>query len=308
MKTGTQAMRKISFILLLFLFSANTRAQLTFKSGWNTYKTATIIHDYTYTFTNTDSVRLYFSDSAKTFATADSSAILTISYPLRDKSLYKTATYLGPKKQLLKTEDYKDDNMLAYKEWRYDDKNRKNYYYEENKINGKSYRKSYDYATDKKTGDIVVTESSFANGRIEFYTKVYYDKHSVKYKEVRLNDNNKDVVHIETYTYGENGKVSERTVYFPEWKVTKHFPEKEGTQLEKCFKSLPIGTLEKPAIPTKIAFMKKLILRNQALLMDQECNEFEYHFKGFNCEVIVATTGVNKGRKVTFRYTEKIKQ
>lgn len=300
--------REAVLTLLLMVATIYCLGQSTFKSGWNTYSTGYIIHEYTYNFTNTDSIRLTLTDSCKTFATADSTAVLCVSYPLRDRSIYKVATFLSPKRLLLKTEEYKDENLLNSKEWKYDDKNRKNFYYEDNKINGNNYRKLYDYTLDKKNGDIVVTETSYFNGRIEFYTKAYYNKHSVKYKEVRLNDNNKDVVHIESYTYGDNGKLSERSVYFPEWKVTKKFVEKEGNQNPKCFRILPMGTTEKPFLFNRVPYMKRLLTRSQALLNDQECHEFEYKFRnGVNCEIIVATTGVNNGRKVIFRYTEKIK-
>src|SRR5205814_1785822 len=140
--------------------------------------------------------------------------------------LHKTIHYFNNKKHIIKTEEYKGgDNLVLVNEWKYDEKDRKAFYSEDNKVNGKSYKKNYTYSTDKKSGETVVTESSYFNGRIEFYTKSYYDKKGMMYKEVRLNDNNKDVVHIESFTYGENGKVKERTVYFPEWRVTKKFQE-----------------------------------------------------------------------------------
>jgi hypothetical protein len=231
---------------------------------------------------------------------------MSLSYPNHDNSVYKTSTYLNNKKQVIKTEEYRDDNLQVMNEWRYDDKNRKVAHVVDNKVTGNNYKKLFDYNRDKKSNELVVSETAYYNGRIEFYTREYYDKNNVKIKEVRLNDNNKDVVHIETYAYGENGKVKERTVYFPEWKVTKKFPEKGGNEIPKCFKKMPVGTAEKVQLATRIAYIKKLIARNQALLGDKECTDFEYRFTNFsNCEIIITPTNVNGGRRVTFRYKEK---
>ena len=240
-------MKKLIFTLVFIVFTSIVWAQPTFKAGWNTYKTGTISHEYTYNYNN-DTAKIALSDSAQVLATTDSSVTLTIRYPYHDRSVYKTINYFNAKKQILKTEEYKDDNLIISYEWRYDDKNRKNYYFEDNKVSGNNFRKTYDYVTDKKSGDIIVSECSYYNGRIEFYTKAYYDKKSVKYKEVRYNDNNKDIVHIENYYYGENGKLRERSVYFPEWKVTKTFQEKEGNMAAKCARCLPVGTAEKISI------------------------------------------------------------
>jgi len=299
-------MRRIILAMLLIAGGGSIWAQATFKSGWNTYNTRTITHEYTYNYSFTDSIRLFLADSLQMFTSADSEVTLTIHHPLHDNSIYKTANYLNPKKQVVKTEEYKDENLQVMNEWRYDEKNRNIYHFEDNKVSGNSFKKLYEYATDKKSGETVVTETSYYNGRIEFYTKAYYDRDNVKIKEVRLNDNNKDVVHIETYTYGENGKVKERSVYFPEWKVTKKFEEKEGSEVPKCFRTLPVGTAEKPNLNTRIAFIKRLIMRNKVLLSDKDCHDFEYKFTNYtNCDIVVATTNVNNGRKIIFRFKEK---
>lgn len=297
---------KSPLFFLLVLLHLQLWGQATFKAGWNTYKTGFITHEYTYDYTYKDSIHLYLTDSAMIFATTDSLVTMTVNYPIHEKAIYKTVHYFNIKKQLVKTEEYKGDNLLTSNEWKYDDKNRKIYHFEENKQSGKNYKRNYDYTTEKN-GDVVVTESQYADGRIEFYTKSYYDRNSVKYKEVRLNDNNKDVVHIETYTYGENGKVKERTVYFPEFKVTKKFDEREGYELPKCFRSLPMGTLEKINIHTRITFMKKFLMKVQPILTDKDCEDYEYKFSNYtNCEILVKTTKVNNTKKVIFRYKEKV--
>ena len=296
----------IAFIVLLSICIVSF-AQSTFKAGWNNYQTGMIIHEYTYNYTFTDSFRLFLTDSAKILATSDSMVTEAICNHLHDNSTYKTVNYFTGKKQVTKTEEYKDDNLQQSNEWRYDDKGRKIFQSEDNKVNGNIYKKNYDYSTDKKTGEIIVTESAYFNGKIEFYTKSYYDKNYQKTKEVRLNDNNKDIIHIENYTYGENGKVKERSVYFPEFKVTKKFEEHEGTLLPKCFKTMPMGTNEKINLHTRIAFIKKFMTKMQATIMDRDCDEFEYKFyNGVNCEIVIASTKVNNTKKLTFRYKEKV--
>ncbi len=302
-------MRLSIFTIFLLAFAMPVMAQKTFKAGWNTYNTGTITHEYTYNYNTMDSLRLFPSDSAVILTSTDSLAIMHIAFPYHDKSAYKTVTYLNIKKQVIKTEEYKDDNLQLTKEWTYDDKNRKTHSVEDNKVSGNNYRKSFDYSIDKKTGEMEVHECSYFNGKIEFYTKSYYNKENQKTKEVRLNDNNKDVVHIESYTYGENGHVKERSVYFPEWKVTKKFEEKDGNLLPKCCRAFPVGTNEKPMISTRVLFIKRLLVRNAALLNSVDCTDFEYTFRNFTtCDIIVSTTNMHNTRKVVYRFKEKVYQ
>lgn len=294
------------FAFLLLFIPCIIQAQPTFKVGWNTYQAATLTRQYTYRYTYTDSTVLTLIDTMSILSTADSLVHLTMHVPMREKAVYKTACFLNTKKQMVKLEEYKNENLLSNKEWRYDDKNRRSSQTEENKVNGNFYKKSYDYAQDKKNGDMVVTESSYYNNKIEFYTKSYYDKSNSKYKEIRLNDNNKDVIHIESYSYGENGKVRERSVYFPEFKVTKKFPEHDGEVPAKCFKTLPIGLAEKPNINTRIPFIKRVLVKNQAIIYDKDCDEFEYKFtNGSNCEIIVSTTKATNVWQVIYRYKDR---
>lgn len=293
-------------IILAGSFSNTVWGQATFKAGWNTYNTRMIIHEYNYNMDQKDSLRLSLIDSCKTFVSPDSLVTMNLSFSSRDKAVYKTVTYLNAKKQLLKTESYKNDNLQEVNEWKYDDKNRKILYLTDNKLTGNLYKKTYDYAGDRKSGDFVVTESAYYNGKIEFYTKSYYDKNMVKYKEVRLNDNNKDIIHVETYTYGENGKVKERSVYFPEFKVTKKFAESEGNQLPKCFRTMPVGIADKMNPTAKSAYIKRVLAKNQAVMSEAGCHDYEYKFSNFsNCEITVATTKVNNGKRLRFCYMEK---
>ncbi len=299
-------MKVTVFIWLLMACTCCSLAQVTFKSGWDTYKTGTITHEYTYSINTADSSRTSLTDSITIYASADSLVVMTVHTPLQDKSIYKTTVFMNARKKMVKKEEYKNESLQQTDEYRYDEKERKLCMVEDNKQTGNSFKKLYDYSSDKKSGETVITESSYFNGKIEFYTKSYLDKRNVKIKEVRLNDNNKDVLHVETYTYGENGKVKERSVYFPEWKKTTKFVENSGSENPKCFKTLPVGTAEKITLMNRMSVMKKLLLRNQALLGDKDCADYEYKFTNFaNCDIIVSNTKVVSVKKVVFRIREK---
>lgn len=298
-------MNKLFIAFLLLVQGYCLQAQSTFKCGWTSYKTAMIVHEYTYSYTYSDSFRLYLADSTKTFIAPDSAATLMISYPFRDNNRYQIASYYNPKKKLIKTEDYKDNLVQVTKEYKYDDKNRKIYQHEDNRLNSNSFKKTYDYSTDKN-GDFIVSEISYFNGRVEFYTKTYYDKNGVRYKEIRLNDNNKDVVHVENFYYNAAGKLKERTVFFPEFKVTKKFQEQGGDAPAKCYKAQVVNIPDKVTLGTKISYLKKLLYRNNAALLDPECREFEYRFFSSDCEVIIGTTKINNVKQVIFRFKERV--
>ena len=299
-------MKNIIALLILLTASPLLFAQTTFKAGWNTYQVSMVIREYTYSYTYTDSFKLFLTDSAVTYVANDSMVTQTTYYRLHDKAIYKVVNYLTGKKQVIKTEEYKDDNLQVVSEWKYDEKGRKTYSLEDNKLTGNVYKKNFDYATDKKTNEAVMTESAYFNNKIEFYTKSYFDKNGVKTKEVRLNDNNKDVIHIENYVYGANGKVKERSVYFPEFKVTKKFEEREGLLLPKCFTVAPMGVKEKINIHARVSFMKKFLASKAAVIFDKDCDEFSYKFiSGTYCDIVVASSKTNNVKKVTFRYREK---
>lgn len=295
---------------LLFVFSASYAQQkeaVTFKAGWKTYNLGMMIHEYTYNYTHTDSARLYVTDSAKTYVSTDSMISMVLSYRYKDKTEYKTIYYLNSIKQTVKSEIYKDDILQETNDWKYDEKNRISIHLKTNNIAGNSYKKVCDYSTDKKTGELVTYESSYYNGKIEFYTRYYYNSKNQLYKEVRLNDNNKDIVHTENFVYGENGKVSERAVYFPEFKVTKKFDEPAGKIPPACFAMMPMGTIEKANLKTRIAYIKRVIQKNLKTINNPNCKSFEYTFTNkLNCNIIIATTKVNNGRTVVYQFKEKI--
>ncbi len=300
-------MKLFLFVLFTCITFLDVSAQKSFKAGWNTYATGYLIHEYTYSMQFQDTLKLVQTDSAIIYCTADSLIRMTVSFPYKQKDSFKTVNTYNSRKLLVRTEEYKNELLLSTKDWKYDDKDRQVLFFTDNKVNGNTYKKVYDYSIDKKGGDLVVSESSYINGRIEFYTKGYINKLNQKYKEVRLNDNNKDIVHIETFTYGENGKVKLRSVYFPEWKVTKNFDEYEGSIPTKCFSYLPMVLVDKITIPGRVAFIRKLLVKNKLLFNDAGCHEFDYKFTNkFTCEVEVLTTKIYNGRNVIFKYKEKV--
>jgi hypothetical protein len=292
--------------LLSFCFWQGALAQTTFKAGWKTYEAATIIKEYTYQYTHTDSMRITLTDSAITYIAGDSSVVMTKWVKGKDANVFCMVHYFGPKKQLLKTEEYKDNNLLETNEWRYDDKNRKLAHLRTNTNNKNVYKKLYEYSVEKKTGESVTSESAYMNGKIEFYTKMYYDKNNVLYKEVRLNDNNKDIVHVENFIYGENGKVKERSVYFPEFKVTKTFNEPAGNIPARCFGIKAIPPMERVNPTMRIPYLRRVIGKNLAALQDTTCPEYDYTFtNNVNCVISISSNKNHKHRTVRYRLKEK---
>lgn len=282
-------------------------AQATFKAGFKTYNTGYIVHEYNYKYYQADDVTLQIIDSSITYISTDSAVTMVEEFRRKDPSVYTTINYLNPQKQVVKTETYKNNNLQEIDEWTYDNKSRKTQHLKTNKQNGNKYRKQYKYESGSSKGETVVTESSYFNNKIEFYTKYYRDKRNVLYKEVRLNDNNKDIVHVETYNYGENGKVKERTVFFPEFKVTKKFNEPAGQIPAACFSIMPVGTKEKTNLDNRIGYIKRVITRNKKVLADSACKEYEFTFtNNTNCIITIATTKDGNGKALRYRLKEKV--
>ena len=124
---------------------------------------------------------------------------------------------------------------------------------------------------------------------------------------MRYNDNNRDIVHIENFAYGENKRLKERSIYFPEWKVTKRFEESEGNYPVKCFAFLPVGIPDKVTMASRMLYLRKVLVKNKALFNDVECHEFEYKFiNRLNCDIVVHTTKVNNGKQVVIRIKERV--
>jgi len=303
--------RNYIFLYCLFFIVTDAIAQpqspLTFKAGWKTYNLGMVIHEYTYNYTHTDSARLYVTDSAKTYVSTDSTVSMLLTFKYKDKTEYKTINYLSNKKLTVKSENYKDNILQETNEWKYDDKNRVSVHLNTNNLTGNTYKKSFEYSVDKKSGESVKNESSYYNGKIEFYTRYYYNSNNQMYKEVRLNDNNRDIVHTETFVFGENGKVSERSVFFPEFKVTKKFDEPAGKIPPACFAMMPVGTLEKANLRTRISYIKRVIQKNSKTLNNPECKSYEYTFTNrLNCTITIATTKVNNGKMIIYSFKEII--
>lgn len=294
----------LCFVLILCVYT--TSAQLTFKCGWNTYKTGYIVHEYNYALSFVDSPKLYLSDSAKTLISNDSSLLYKIQIDPQTKEEFYEATYLNPKKKVAKVEEYKGKLLTAFKEYKYDDKGRKIQEVSEDKEKNYSYKKTFDYTTDKKTEDLIITEASYFNGRIEFYTKHYYDKSNQKYKEVRYNDNNKDIVHVENYKYNSYGKLKERSVYFPEFKVTKNFEEPNWDIPSKCYSSQVLLPTDKVNLSTRIAFIKRILNKNKLLIIDKECRDFEHKFHSADCELLITSTKTNNMKRVCIKVRQKV--
>jgi len=297
-------MNRIYYIICLLTLPSLVWAQPTFKCGWNTYKTNMVIHEYTYSFVLKDSVKLYLEDSAKYFVAPDSAAVLKVGYPMRDNITFKEANWFNIKKKLTKKEEYKGNELMSVAEYKYDDKFRKIMQTEENKVTSSNYKKVYDYSIEKATGNTIISEVSYFNGRVEFYTKTYYDNASHKIKEVRLNDNNKDIVHVEDFIYGANGKVKQRSVFFPEFKVTKKFDELGGDDPIKCFRAQPLVTTEKVMNNNKISFLKRFLHKNAPLLLDKDCHTYEYKFQNTTVEIVISTVPVNNIKQVIIRIKE----
>jgi hypothetical protein len=291
--------------LILLVLPASLCGQTTFKCGWNTYKTDYIVRQYTYGCSTQDSIRLYLQDSTVVFVAPDSQVVYSINYPSGKKYLFKNAQYYNPKKQLVKEEEFRDQDLQVVTEYTYDDKKRKKSVVEDNKLTGVVYKKTFEHSIDKQTKDSVVLEMAHSNGRVEFYTKSYYNKKGQCYKEVRLNDNNKDIVHVENFIYFPSGRLKERTVFFPEFKVTKTFPESSYDDPPKCVRNYPINIPDKFTVSSKVSYTKKLLRKNTNVFTDPDCHDFKFRFVSKDCEVSIANTKVNNMKLVLVSYREK---
>ncbi|HXS36965.1 MAG TPA: hypothetical protein VN721_09705 [Flavipsychrobacter sp.] len=296
-------MKKCLLLAILLLFVIEGYGQPTFNTGWHTYKATTLYREYNYNISYKDSFRIWLSDSTQVFISPDSSITMSQDHSLYDKVDHKTVNYFGKNKQINKKEEYRNDVLQHVSTWKYDTKNRLSSYSVVDEHKNTNITKTYEY--DKtKDGESTVTECSYFNGRVEFYTTDYYDKRNVKYKEVRLNDNRKDVVHIESYKYDASGKLKERSVFFPEFRVTKKFVENGGDS--KCYKQVPANK-ETASAANKEAFIKKQLIKYQSVITGKGCEDMEYHLYFIKpiCELIIKKER-NKGT-VCIRFKESYK-
>jgi len=293
-----------SSVLIFCVYTIS--AQVAFKAGWDAYEAKSVIHEYTYSYINKDEIKLSLIDSIVIYITADSSVVMATNSLITEKQTIKKVSFYNASKKLVKQEEFNGNEVVNSVEYRYDSKSRKIFQEEINKGTGNTYRKTYEYTTDKKTKEDMIQEVSYLNNKIEYYDRSYFDKNGLKYKEVRLNDNNKDIMHVETYTYNSENKLTHRSVFFPQFKVTKEFDENTDTQPEKCTKMTFCGVPDKASIVGRLAFMKKVLAKNQACFSDPQCQNFEYKFTSMpNCEIVVKTTKVNHGKNVIFKYRER---
>lgn len=268
----------VRYLRLIFCFflSSQAIAQATFNDGWHTHKTRCIIKQYTYRFDCKSDMNPHLTDSSYTFVSNDSLYTLQIFYPLKASALIKIATTLGKNKLPAKTEKYKESALVSVDEWKYDSKNRVSYHSESDRVGNREYTHRFDYGIDKTSGGQLVTETSSFNGRIEFYTMSYYDKKGMKYKEVRLNDNKKDIIHVDSYTYDKSGRVKQRSTYFPEFRVTKKFQEgNDGDDDDKCYKVVPDEKLDIRNI-LRLDFVNRLLTKYKDAVLDDDCKALEF--------------------------------
>jgi len=297
-------MKQCLFIAILLLLIIKAYGQPTFNTGWHTYKATTLYREYNYNINYKDSFRIWLFDSTQVFVSPDSLITMSLDHSIYDKTIYKTVNYFGKTKQINKEEEYKNDVLQRVSTWKYDAKNKLISYSVVDEHKNSNVTKTYEYEKEKD-GESTVTECSSYNGRPEFYTTDYYDKRNVKYKEVRLNDNRKDVVHVETYKYDAYGKLKERSVFFPEFRVTKKFVENGGDP--KCYKQVP-ATKEIADMAGKEAFVKKQLVKYQSAINGKgSCEDMEYHLYFIKpiCEIIIKKVH-NKGT-VSLHFKESYK-
>jgi hypothetical protein len=299
-------MRLLLSVVFLLAHLSFASAQITFNTGWKDVPVGYITYEYNYNYSYKDSFKFYFEDSSRTFTTPDSLISMTQHYG-EPGNAFKTVNYYSTNKLLTKREEYRGTTMLETNEWKYDDKQRLTFHAKDDKANGKSFKETYKYQQEKD-GGYVIEECASTNGKVMFYTKDYYNSKNVKYKEVRLNDNNQDVVHVETYHYDDSGWLVERSVFFPEFKVTKKFPNTEERMPVKCYRVLPIpGDPIKLPIVSKTALLKRVLTKELPVLLDKACRQFKYRFTNHtNCDIVVSPTGSNNMYKAVLRIKVKV--
>ncbi len=299
------------FLFLNYLFISNiitSTAQTSFRVGQEVYQTGTIQSIYTYYYEFKDSFKIKIIDSCQIFSTSDSLVNLTTNYLLAESIIKKNVDILNNKKKVIRNETYTNANLEKIINIKYDNKTgMKSVYEEDNKVNGNKYYKIYDYETDKSSGGLIATETSSLNGKIESYTKEYFDKKKVKIKEVKLHSNNKTVMDIVNFFYDANGKLKERTIYFTDFKITKHFPEPQLTTISpKCYLNYPLILTEKVTNKNKIVFLKKFMLKNKENFLKKDCADLLCKYISLNYEISAKKSSDSQNRIIIFSIKEKI--
>ncbi|NCX95409.1 MAG: hypothetical protein EBX41_03175 [Chitinophagia bacterium] len=259
---------------------------------------------YSYNFSLDDTNRLALTDSAKFFIAPDSQAVLKITYPHFDHNIFKLAEYYT-KSMLTKVEEYVNNDIQQEFEYKYDNAQRKISAIEENHITKAHYKKTYEYGKDKPSGDSLITETSYYNNKVEFYTKMYYNKSKQKYKEVRLNDNNKEIVHTETFNYNEKGRLKERVVYFPQFKVTKNFAE-DGSLPDNCFTTNLLPTTDPILRQNRVEKLKRFLSTHKFLFNNPVCSSCRYFYGNNTTKIIIKSSQYPNTFQVTLQLYEKL--
>ena len=298
----------VVFCFICLLFSGGTIncfAQKTFKVDGETFVTGMITRQYLYDITFRDSFLLHLVDSEVVYATLDSGIIADFNWPIGGAYVAKFWT-MNKQRFPLKCRYFTADHLVSEQSWDYDPTGKiKLEFTEGDKAKGTLRKETYSYSEDKINGDQIILVSSTLNGKPEFFTKQYYDKRNLKYKEVRLADNKKDVVHTESFNYDEGGRLVSRSIHFNEFNTTKTFKEAESTVGGKCFKRLPLSLKERVTAGNKVQILRKMLGENQVIINDPSCKDFEYSFKSFSCEILVKTNSKSGTKQAVLTIREK---
>ena len=298
--------RILYFIIYFIIFIQVSNAQLSKPMGSGNLIGGTVVRQYLYEINYRDSFKLALIDSQITEIARDSSEVTQINFPIGSVKVIKVVSNYSPKKKILRRADYDGNNLIRESVWGYNESiGEKISFQEFDKTNNSEKKETYENSRDKINGDLITQVTVYKNGKVEYYTREFYDKNSRKYKEVRLNDNKKDIMHTESFFYGENGKLVRRSIYFNEFKVTKDFKESENTSPIKCFKNFPLVLTERIVPANKVNFLKSFLGKNKELILDKDCSDFEYNFKVFNTELQVRSSSKNKTKQVMLSLKDK---
>ena len=270
------------------------------------YTVAMVQREFLYEVVGKDSAVLKLLDSAVSYSTSDSSVYMRVSYVLGGGAASKEVGFHNEKRQQVRLVKYIGEAEVGESTWEYEaNGSRKMSLVEDDKLKGVVRKETYEYSNDRINGDQIVTVTKQIGGRVEGFLKEYYDKSGRKYKEVKLADNKKDVVHTESFFYGENGKLRSRSIYFNEFKVTKDFKEAGGDEPEKCTKNFALVLSERPNVATKEAILRTFINKNKALITDKDCAAYDFTFKSPACDINLKNSPKSGAKQATIVIRER---
>ena len=299
--------KNVWFLFVTSFVAISCYGQTSFVVGKDNMMTGFITHQYLYDLSFQDSFKIKLIDSVLILASKDSLVVQELNHPIGDATVLSTVTMLNKQKKPIKIMEYRGAALQMSKEWTYDGSGEHpTQYVEENKVRNTVRKEIYSSSSDKINGDLVIEVTAYNGEKVDYYSREYYDKSNRKYKEVRLNDNKKDVMHTENYIYNDAGKLVSRSVYFKEFNVTKTFKEPESTGPAKCFKNFPLVLKDRVSYANRTPLTTTFLKSNQALIMDKDCKEFEYSFKSFNCEMQVKSTKTAGAKQLKVTVRERI--